>query len=158
MIERFVATDSQIESAAPDDPERHAGHGRRKKCAHGSDDNLPGQNLREAVEEDNRKRADTEQNDANRDRLAFVPKPIDKCADRRLRDDSRESASGNDDANIARIPVQRRGQIHREKRPESSMHISHEKIDRVERAQGSPARIDFLRGQDAGSVPTQSER
>ena len=131
-----------------DDAERHAGHGGREKCAYRPHDDLPRENFREVVEDHDRERAEAKQGHTHGNRLALATKTIDKCTHRRLRDEAGDSARGNDNADVARIPVERCGEVNCEKRPEPSVHIGHEKVDRIERAQCLPARFDFFGAHD----------
>ena len=95
---------------------------------------------REAVEKNHGQRANPQKGGAYGERFAFVMEPIDKRADRRLRNKSGNARRRDGHADVSRIPMQRRGEINREKRADAGVHISHEKVDRVQRAKCALAR------------------
>src|SRR6266481_1929847 len=140
VIERLVAADPQIESSAAHDAKGHAGHGGREKRAYYAHDNLCADNSREAVEKNDGQRANPQKGGAYGERFAFVMEPIDERADRRLRNKSSNSRRRDGHADVSRIPMQRRGEVNREKRAYAGVHIGHEKIDRVQRAKCALAR------------------
>src|SRR6266403_1818394 len=121
VIERLVAADPQIESSQANDAKGHAGHGGRKKCADHAHDNLCADNAREAVEKNDGQRANTQKGGAYCECFAFVMEPIDKRADRRLRNKSGNSRRRDSHTDVSRIPMQRRGEINREKRSDAGV-------------------------------------
>jgi hypothetical protein len=135
MIESFIAAYTGGQQPVANDAKAQCGQARGDdggRCAEG---NLRGKDCWQFRGKRNQKAAGSHEQAGYRDEQALHANRIDKQSRRNLADGCRDATGGHDKADVARAPMLRTFEVHRQERAKTIPHIGHQEVEPIQTAQ-----------------------
>jgi hypothetical protein len=133
-VEGLIAPLAGVECGTSYDPQRHRAYRRQKDARRAANQDLGAHDAPERGKQRDQERASSQRSNAHTHQRTFRSQKVNQTTSRGLRENARDAADGERETHALFVPFVA-GQINREERPHSRLHVGEEEIEPVETAQ-----------------------